>query len=165
MAEVSSPAERTLIAQLDSVPFQRGVEEGRWILQHFKFPDLFVRVRAVDRDTGALAEYDFHLLCDGYPLPGPYVERWDFAANCRPAPPTTGVSPALADAMKAWGDGNLQNGGIYRPWQRGAAEHNAWAQKRPDLAWHAQRHIGFIMENLHDLVAEQAVWLAVRNAA
>ena len=165
MAEAPSPAERTLTAQLDSAPFQRGVEEERWILQRFSFPDMFVRIRAVDRETEVSTECEFHLLCDGFPLPGPYVERWDFAANCRPAPPAAGVSPAFADALKGWGDGNLQNGGIYRPWQRGAADHNGWAQKRPDLAWHARRHISFIMENLYDLVAEQAVWLAVRKAA
>ena len=55
--------------------------------------------------------------------------------------------------MKKWGEG-----GIYRAWQRTAAGHS----KRPDLAWHRQREIVFIMEQLYDLLSEQAVWLASR---
>jgi hypothetical protein len=58
--------------------------------------------------------------------------------------------------MKEW------SGGIYRAWNRKAATHNDWGMKRPDEAWHPKRDIVFIMEQLHALLTEQAVWLAAR---
>lgn len=166
MDDLVTPAARTLISQMESVSFQRGLEEGRWIVQRFEFPNLFVRVIAMDPETGARAQTDFHLLCDDFPMPGPFVERWDFGSNCRPAPPSVGAaSPAFCDALKEWSEHAGQHGGIYRAWQRIAAAHNGWAQLRPDEAWHAKRHISFIMERLYDLVSEQAVWIGVRKAA
>lgn len=166
MADTTSPAARTLIAQIDSVFVQRGVEEGRWKIQLLDFPDLYVRVVATDHETGTQAQADFHLHCDGFPSPGPFVERWDFDSGARPPAPTGGqASPAYTDALKDWNEQPSQHGGIYRGWQRIAARHNGWAEKRPDEAWHSGRHIAFILERLHELVAEQAVWLAVRKAA
>lgn len=166
MADETSPPARTLIAQINSVSVQRGIEEGRWLIQALEFPDLYVRVIATDPETRTQAQADFHWLCDDFPALGPFVERWDFAAGNRPAPPAGGqASPGYVDALKDWHEQPTQHGGVYRAWQRYASRHNGWAAKRPDEAWHPGRHIAFILERLHDLVAEQAVWLAVRKAA
>jgi hypothetical protein len=93
------------------------------------------------------------------PDPGPLVERWAYASNASmgacPPPPAEG-SPGFIDAMK-W------TNGMYRAWSRAAACHNDWAAKRPDEAWHRGRSVVFIMEALHALVTEQAVWLAART--
>src|SRR3546814_14482233 len=64
-----------------------------------------------------------------------------------------------------WNENGTGYGGIYRPWQRGAAAHNDWANKRLDLAWHSRRDLTFIMEQLYALASEQASWLAYRAAA
>lgn len=157
------PDQRTLESHLLAVRFLAGVEEGRWKVLKSDFPHLYVRVQSIDPETQVSAKNDFHLLCDGYPLPGPFVERWDFEQGGRPpAPPSGTCSPGYCDALKDW-DHENSHGGIYRAWQRCAALHNDWANKRSDEAWHQKREIAFIMERLHDLVAEQAIWMGIRQ--
>lgn len=162
----TSPSARTLIAHINSVFVQRGIEEGRWQVQRVEYPDVYVRIIATDSESGTQAQAEFHLRCDDFPAQGPFVERWDFEACTRPAAPIGGqASAAYVDALKDWSEQQDQHGGIYRGWQRIAARHNDWAAKRPDEAWHSGRHLAFILEKLHDIVAEQAVWLAIRKAA
>ena len=157
--EIVPPARNTLEAQLNSVRFLAGADAGRWELQLFDWPNVYVRVTGQDPDTGRTFTHDFRLECAGYPDPGPLVERWAYAGDAtrgsQPAPPSVG-SPGFIDAMKNW------NSGIYRAWSRGAAKHNNWATIRPDQAWHPKRDIVFIMEHLYALATEQAVWLATR---
>jgi hypothetical protein len=161
--EVISPARRTLEAQLDSVRMISAIESGRWAVLKFAWPDLFVRVTGCDPDSGCTFCQDFHLECEGYPDPGPFVERWAFTDQpgngSRPTPPVSG-SPGFVDALKDWNPTPNQHGGIYRAWQRYAATHNNWTQKCPTEVWHRNRNIVFIMERLYALVSEQAVWLA-----
>lgn len=155
--EIPSPAKRTLEAQLYSVRFLAGVEDGRWEKLLLDWPHLYVRVTGRDPESHRSFAQDFHLECEGFPDPGPFVERWSYEENkthgAVPPAPKTG-SPGFVDALKDW------EPGIYRAWNRSAAAHNGWAQKRPDEAWHRHRDIVFIMEKLYALVAEQAVWLA-----
>lgn len=161
--ETKSAAQRTLEAHLDSVRFQSGVELGRWKVVRYAFPILDVCVTAVDVYGGGKATFEFQLICDNFPAHGPFVQRWDSGASTRPAP-ITQSSPGVVDAFKHWGNGD-QHGGIYRAWQRHAASHNDWARKRPDEAWHRDRHLTFIMEHLYALTAEHAAWLARSSAA
>lgn len=166
MAGERSPAERTVAEQLESPDFLIGVAQRRWELRKFEFPNLYVKVRA-ERDSITF-EQDFHLLCDGYPVPGPFVERWDYDNGDRPpAPNGDGFSPAFTDALKDWSQQGAEHGGIYRGWQRIAADHGSrpWTEVRPDWAWNAQRTIAFIMENLFDVVDEQAAYLARKSAS
>lgn len=166
MAEVEmSPAQKTLIDQLDTVRFLAGIDEGRWEKLALAWPYLFVRIRAAV-GSDAFFTHDFRLECTGFPDPGPYVERWAYADDhqhgTRTAAPATGA-PGFVEALKDWGGGN-EEGGIYRAWNRGAAQHNDWWRKRPDEAWHRNREVIFIMEQLYALVSEQALWLAARAA-
>lgn len=155
------PARATLETQLQSVRFLAGAEAGRWEVLRLQWPFLYVRVTGKDPESGRTFAHDFQLECNGYPDPGPQVERWVFADNAtcghRPPAPTGPGSPGFIDAMKEW------NGGMYRAWSRLAAAHNNWAQLRRDEAWHPTRTIVFIMEQLYALVAEQAAWLASRT--
>ncbi|QIG97613.1 DUF7665 family protein [Bradyrhizobium sp. 6(2017)] len=162
--ETKSASQRSLEDQLGSVPFQAGAEEGRWKVLRYDYPTLEVEVTATDPFGGGTASYQFQLACDNFPALGPFVQRWDHAAGCRPAPPSKGA-PGFVEALKDWGHVSGQHGGIYRAWQRHAAAHNGWTAKRPDEAWRHDRHITFIMENLYALVAEQAAWLARSCAA
>jgi hypothetical protein len=158
--EILPPARRTLEAQLQSARFLSGVAAGRWEVLKLAWPYLYVRVTGRDPDSGRTFAHDFQLECAGYPDPGPQVERWCHAENAThgqkaPAPAAPGA-PGFIDAMKDWG------GGFYRAWSRGASTHNNWAQLRRDEAWHPNRSIVFIMENLYALLTEQAIWLASR---
>jgi hypothetical protein len=161
------PDQRTLAQHLKSIGFQAGVEEGRWSVLVDNFPELVVRVTGLDFSGRVSATMEFQLLCDDYPVCGPFVQHWDHASKQRPTPPTVEAGPpGVVDALKTWSrDDNQGYGGIYRPWQRYAAIHNGWAALRPEEAWHRNRDLTFIMEKLYALVSDQAAWLAVRAAA
>ena len=160
-----TPEMQKLMAQLDSIRFLAGIEEGRWQVLSLHWPYLYVRVRFSSQAEQPSFGHDFRLECSGYPDPGPFVERWRYAEDAqhgqRPAAPSPGA-PGFVEAMKEWGSG--AESGIYRAWNRGAALHNEWSRKRPDEAWNRTRNITFIMEQLYALVAEQAIWLASRAA-
>lgn len=165
-----TPDEHTLLEHLKSVRFQAGVEEGRWEVLELAFPVLIVRVNGEDLSGQTRTSMDFRMECDGFPAIAPFVERWDYQLGGRPtqpavppAPPT--AAPSVTDALKDWSNPQGAHGGIYQPWQRYAADHNGWAAIRPDLAWHRNRNISFIMEELYALISEQAAWLASRPAA
>jgi hypothetical protein len=165
MAEaIVSAAQRTLEAHLHSVRFQSGVEQGRWRIMRYGFPELEMNVTGFDPTTGQSATLGFQLLCDNFPALGPFLQHWDHATGRRPAP-LTNSSPSVVDALKEWTDHPGTYGGIYRPWQRLAALHNGWAAKRPDLVWHRSRHLTFITERLYELVSEHAAWLGQARAA
>ncbi|MBA3880474.1 hypothetical protein [Sphingomonas sp.] len=166
MADGEAQGDRmTLEAHLRKTGFRAGVEEGRWQILRYAFPVLEVRVAGRDI-SGGITTMDFQLLCDGFPAIGPFVQHWDPVSQRRPDPPAADhAPPGMVDALKTWSDDPTRYGGIYRPWQRDAALHNQWAQKRPDLAWHRRRDLTFIMEQLYALVSEQAAWLALRAAA
>lgn len=158
--------EATLTLHLRSARFRSGVEEGRWAILHYAFPILIVRVVGQDFEGQTTATMAFQLICDGFPAKTPFVQHWDMACAHRPAPPADDAAPpGVVDALKTWSDIPNSYGGIYRAWQRHAANHGNWAQKRPDESWHRQRHLTFIMEKLYGLCSEQAAWLAARAAA
>ena len=155
----------TLEAHLRKTSFLVGVEEGRWRVLRYEWP--YLVVRAFGRGPlGTVHAMDFRLECLGYSAIGPFAETWDDAAGVRPPCPGDGAAPpSIVDALKQWNETGTGYGGIYRPWQRGAAAHNDWANKRPDLAWHSRRDLTFIMEQLYALASEQASWLDYRAAA
>ena len=161
--ELKPPAQVILEAHLSSVRFQAGVEDGRWAIHKLAWPHLYICVMGKDFESGRTFSHDFHIECEGYPDPGPFVERWIYsdipACGVRPPSPTAG-SPGFVDAFKDWSPGGDVPGGIYRAWQRHAASHNDWATKNPSEAWRRDRAIVFIMEHLYALLSEQAVWLA-----
>ncbi len=165
MAEAAiSASQQSLEAQLRSVRFQAGVEQGRWQVVRYVFPALEVDVTGFDGPGGQTATFGFQLICDNFPAVGPFVQHWDHVNAKRPEP-LSGSSPGVVDALKTWGDQPGKYGGIYRAWQRCAALHNDWAAKRPDHAWQRDRHITFIMEHLYELVSDHAAWLGRARAA
>ena len=154
----------TLDANLGRLRFLAGQESGKWELLHRDGTILVVRVIGMHYDTGIKAPFEFRLECDGFPEVAPYVYCWDHASGKRPVP-LSSSSPGVVDAFKDWHLPGNKHGGIYRAWQRYAAEHNDWRAKRPDEAWHRDRDITFILEHLHALASEHAAWLADQQAA
>lgn len=164
-AEVRGDA-ATLNAHLASTRFLAGVEEGRWSVLLYRFPELVVEIHGVDVADSVSTSMIFQLMCDQFPAQPPFVQRWDPRIQARPPSPTAEQSPpGVVDAFKEWSEGPITYGGVYRAWQRHAATHNNWAALRPDEAWRRDRHLTFILEKLYGLVCEQAAWLAVRSAA
>jgi hypothetical protein len=164
-ADIRGGDQRTLEDHLRKTGFQAGVEEGRWEVLRYDFPLLEVRVFGRSL-LGLVHPMDFQLRCDQFPALGPFVQQWDPVRGARPTPPTADeAAPSVVDALKEWSESGNVYGGVYRPWQRGAAGHNGWAAKRPDLAWNRNRTLTFILEELHGLVSEQAFWLDYRAAA
>lgn len=159
--DILPASQQSLEAQLRSVRFRAGVEQDRWAIVRYVFPVMEVNVTGFDIPSGGNATLGFQLQCDNFPALGPIIQHWD---HRRPDPPLEG-SPSITDAFKTWSHEAPHYGGIYRPWQRSAALHNGWAEKRPDLAWHRGRHITFIMERLYELVSEHAAWLGRARAA
>lgn len=153
-----TPDRKSYESHLQAVRFLVGVEQGRWEVLNSDFPDLYVRVKGKDEESGISFSQDFHIECEGYPAPGPFVERWDYKENCRPPAISVG-SPGFIDALKDWSEVSGIHGGIYRGWQRTASIHGDWANKYPDQAWNKERDLTFIMEKLYELVVEQAIWL------
>lgn len=157
---------RTLEQHLASTRFRAGDEEGRWSVLLYRFPELVVEVTGADLNARVTTSMTFQLICDQFPVLAPFAQHWDPVGKQRPPPPTAEQAPpGVVDALKDWSEGPIKYGGIYRAWQRHAANHNGWAAKRPDEAWRRDRHLTFIMEKLYGLVCEQAAWLAIRAAA
>lgn len=162
----------------DRVTFERhmqrpqylvGADQGRWRLLENAFPNTYFRVSAPIGSSGRIHAWDFHFVCDNFPVLTPFIELWDYIQKSRPSAPPVGPEH-VKDALKDWqhapnpNQPNVQtHGGVYRPWQRYAAEHNNWANLRPDLAWNHTRELSYLLERLHELVVDQAIWLASQS--
>jgi hypothetical protein len=152
----------TLNAHMTRPRMIAGIETGRWEVLEQEGTNLAVRVFGRDYDSGLVVQMEFRLECDGLPELGPHVYLWDNAKKDRPTPPAQEMStPGVVDALKDWG----RPGGIYRAWQRYAANHGDWHLKRPEEAWHRDRDITFIMERLYEIVSEHAAWQASKTAS
>jgi hypothetical protein len=127
--------------------FLRGIACGRWKVLSFSFPELYIQVAAVDPQGNPKA-FCFRVLVDGYPSLAPDVRCWDFDANASlPASARPQAPHRSHEAFKEWG-----GHGVYRPWDRNGALHNNWATNHPQLAWHSERDLTFILEDLHELL-------------
>jgi hypothetical protein len=161
MDEYFQTDQKLLQRDLNSPRVLAGIRRGKWRIVRCDFPDLIVQVN-VSVALGPDVAFMFHCLCDDYPGIAPYVEIWDDVARQRPSGLSI-VSPGVQDAFKDWG--KFPSGGIYRAWQRAAADHGNWAMLRPDEAWNRNRTIVFVLERLYELVFEEAVCLGLSKAA
>jgi hypothetical protein len=145
---MSALSEQTVARDMKKASFLRGAARGRWKVVRFQFPELFIEVAAVD-PQGNATSYSFRFLLDGYPNLAPDVRCWDIQANTVLPPPARPQAPhpqRTLEAFKEWGHG------VYRPWDRHGATHNNWAYTHPDLAWHSERDLTFILEDLYELL-------------
>lgn len=131
---------------MKKAPFLRGVACGRWKIISLAFPELQVEIAAVD-PQGNAQSFCFRIVADGYPTLAPDVRCWDAVANASlPAAARPQAPHRTLEAFKEWGHG------VYRPWDRNGALHNDWAITHPQLAWHGDRDLTFILEDLHELL-------------
>jgi hypothetical protein len=151
-----SPASQAVAADLASARYHIGVLRGHWRQVAYDFPFLIIAVAAIE-PKGDQSEYCFRFELSGFPGAAPEVKIWDCTANTTLAPDRRPKgSPRVTEAFKLWGTDT-----IYRPWDRQGGLHNRWAITHPDLAWHPQRDLTFILEDIHGLLTANA--LAGRN--
>jgi hypothetical protein len=147
------PATEAVLTDLSSPKFRAGVIQNRWRVVSHEQPVLIIAV-AGQKAAGEACEYGFRFELSGFPGSAPEVKMWDINNNCLlPAGERPAWSPRVVEAFKMWGDHNT----VYRPWDRVGGPHNNWNRDHPHLAWHPNRGLTFILEDLHGLVTSGAM--------
>ncbi|PKO58705.1 MAG: hypothetical protein CVU24_16735 [Betaproteobacteria bacterium HGW-Betaproteobacteria-18] len=141
---IVDPSASRAAADLDELDFISGQDAGRWRVICFEFPVLDFAIAATEVD-GSPSEYGFRAELSNYPGQAPMVQIWDHGLNALLATdrrPQGG--PRVLRTFQRWGDET-----IYRPWDRKTGPHNNNAVEFPHLAWHPERHLSFIFEDLY----------------
>jgi hypothetical protein len=143
-----SPDERTFRDHLDRVPYQVGVDRGRWRLVSLDWPYAVIAVAAAERSDSP-AEFFLRFDLTGYPQQAPIITPWD---------PVTGAAlPAdrrprgeiVAHVFRAgWHGGQ----GLYAPYDRSTAGHADWSAKHPADAWNGSCDVSFVLTRVWRLL-------------
>ena len=147
-------------SDLDESVFRAGVAAGRWRVINFKFPRLDFAILGTEPD-GSRKEYAFMAELSNYPSQAPMVRIWDMQQDVpldvaqRPK-----GNPRLEQAFQKWGSDT-----VYRPWERLTGPHNSNAGNLRHLAWHVERRLSFIFEDLHGILNSNARARRIRLSA
>ena len=144
---VEDPARAKVDADLGALAFRDGVRAGRWRIAAYEFPRLDVEVAGLGNDAQP-RWYGFRMMLDNYPAQAPHVRIWNLAGNsplARQERPR--ASQRLQISFQQWASDS-----VYRPWERLTGPHNNNAFAFPTLAWRPDRHLTFILEDLHGLL-------------
>ncbi len=153
-------AAKAAAADLHSARFRAGEMRGHWRKISFEFPLLVVAVTAVE-PNGTTSEYFFRFDLTRFPAIAPEVKIWDTGAGrLLPGDRRPKGSRRITEAFKSWGGES-----VYRPWDRNSGAHNNFAVVHSELAWHSERDLTFILQDLHDLLTSNAAALGDRPAA
>ncbi len=157
---IEDPAAVRVAGELAGPRFRAGVQAGRWRVVADTHPVLDVRIAATEPD-GTPSEYGFRIDLENFPAQAPMVRIWDIDSGT-PLPPDRrpkGDRRVLV-TFQAWGDDT-----VYRPWDRRTGPHGGNATTFPHLAWHADRGLAFILEDLHGILNSNARAHRIRSAA
>lgn len=157
----TDPSAQRVQSDLDSISFVAGGEMGRWRIVSFAFPTLDFVITATE-PNGDQTEYGFRAEVSNFPAQAPMVRIWDHAANA-PMPPDRRPQGGqrVRITFQHWPPSDT----VYRPWDRMTGPHNNNASQHPALAWHADRPLTFIFEDLHGILNSNARALAQRVPA
>lgn len=157
---IEDPSSIRVAAEIESADFLKGVEKGRWRIVRHTFPLLDIAIAATEPD-GTASEYVMRFELTNYPAQAPMVRIWDVGSDgplARERRPQG--NPRVLLAFQVWGDDT-----VYRPWDRRTGPHNSNAVNLPHLAWHSDRDLMFILEDLHGVLNLNARTLRHRRAA
>jgi|SRR6185437_14024793 len=157
---ITDPGIGHVAADLEEADFVVGVDAGRWRIISFNFPTLDFAVSATEPD-GKLGEFGFRAELSNFPAQAPMVRIWDHVHNVPLAPnlrPKGG--PRVEKTFQYWGSDT-----VYRPWDRETGPHNNNASTFPHFAWHPERHLIFIFEDLYGILNSNARALRLRPVA
>ena len=156
---IGDPAAVRVAGDLAGLRFRAGVQAGRWRVVAGAHPVLDVRIAATEPDgvrrnmtSGSISRTFQRRL------------RWSGSGISirTPLPPDRrpkGDRRVLV-TFQAWGDDT-----VYRPWDRRTGPHGGNATTFPHLAWHADRGLAFILEDLHGILNSNARAHRIRSAA
>ncbi len=157
---MEDPAFIRLNADLAAPSYKAGAVRGRWRLLYLAFPILMMEVAATEPD-GSGSYYCFRFECTGYAGQKPEVKIWDaFQNELLPPEHRPKGNPRVVKSFQSWGDET-----VYRPWDRKSAVHNNFERDYPTLAWHENRDLAFILEDLYAILNSNARASHSRSAA
>jgi hypothetical protein len=157
---MKDPAQTQVESDLDDNDFRAGVAAGRWRVIGFNFPRLDFAIMGTEPD-GSQKEYFFKAELSNYPSQAPMVRIWDLKTDTpldvtqRP----TGNQRIMISFQK-WASDT-----VYRPWERLTGPHNSNAGNLRHLAWHPNRRLSFIFEDLHGILNNNARARRIRLSA
>lgn len=157
MTDVMKPDERTLRADLNSVPFQSQINL-RWGEPKVDWPFVYVWVKARPTESG-VDHYWLRLDCSDYPQRAPTATFWDMEVNLK-----------LEDAKRPWGIGEVglafrtdwpgdppgSGGAFYLPCDRIALEgHADWPEKHSRRIWKPEKGVIYYLDEVTRLLDSQ----------
>ena len=157
---IVDPSSARVAADLEEGNFLSGRDAGRWRIVSYEFPRLDFAISAIEMDNKS-SEYGFRAELSNYPAQAPLVRIWDHVSN---TPLAVDRRPKgggrVQKTFQKWGDDT-----VYRPWDRMTGPHNGNAAAFPHLAWHPDRRLSFIFEDLHGILNSNALAERVRASA
>lgn len=157
---ITDPCIARVVADLHEGDLVSGFDAGRWRVISHRFPILEFAIAATEPD-GSASEYGFWAELSSYPAQAPKVRIWDHEEN----------APLVVDRRPKGGERvqktfqQWQSDTVYRPWERMTGPHNGNAATFPHLAWHPERRLSFIFEDLHGILNGNARAHALRASA
>lgn len=146
-----APDERALRTHFATGRFQAGVAAGRWRLISLEWPFAILGVSAAPRE-GTPSEFAIRFELNGYPNAAPTGGIWDVDAGTTLAAAKR-PKGARVELTFRWDGGGCGPTAMYAPWDRlGLQSHPDWTREAPRLAWHAERDLTFVLENVHELL-------------
>jgi hypothetical protein len=148
---IADPSAARVAADLEELSFLNGCDAGRWRILSFNFPILLFAVSATEPD-GKSSEYCFRAELSNFPAQAPMVQIWAPAGNGPLAPALRPKGGARVEkTFQCWSSDT-----VYRPWDRMTGPHNNNATSFPQLAWHPERRLSFIFEDLYGILGSNA---------
>ena len=148
---IIDPSIARVAADLEEGGLISGRAAGRWRIICYQFPILDFAVSATEPD-GTASEYRFRADLSNYPGQAPMVRIWDHEQNAplaREKRPKGGER--VQKTFQCWTADT-----VYRPWDRMTEPHGNNAVTFPHLAWHSERRLLFIFEDLHGILNSNA---------
>jgi hypothetical protein len=144
---IPDPAIERVHADLADPSFMAGLIRQNWRVAHEELPLLLIELHSTEPD-GSQTWYGFRFELSNYPGQAPDVRIWDIGANQPlPVPNRPKGNAPVEKAFQQW-----QPDVVYRPWERSARDHNNFHTSFPHLAWHSDRKLSFILEDLSELL-------------
>jgi hypothetical protein len=157
---IVDPSAARVAADLEEGDFQGGCDANRWRVISCEFPILDFVIAATEPD-GTGSEYGFRAELSNYSGQAPMVWIWDHELNSILASERRPKGGArVTKTFQQWGEHT-----VYRPWDRMTGPHNNNAITFPHLAWHPERHLVFIFEDLYSILNCNARALRLRASA
>ena len=157
---ITDPSIARIAADLKEGGLLSGCNAGRWRIISNEFPILDFAISATEPD-GTASEYGFRAELSNYPGQAPMVQIWDHEKN---APLAVDRRPKGGARVKKTFQ-NWEKDTVYRPWDRMTGPHNKNAVTFPDLAWHPERRLVFIFEDLYGILNSNARAQRLRASA